>query len=383
MKALINGKVVTKEGILTGKSIVFDKKIVDIIDESLINKYNCEEKIDADGNYVFPGFIDIHIHGAGGSDTMDGTIEALENISKTIAAKGVTGFLAATMTMDKSRILNAFDIVRKAMDMGLPGAEILGIHMEGPFVSMEKMGAQNPKYIVKPDYNLVKDYLDIIKIITLAPEEDENYDFIKKLNKNVVLSIGHTNASYEEAMESIKNGISHATHTFNGMTPLNHRAPGAVGAIMNSDITCELIADCIHVHPGAFNLLINVKGYEKVILITDSMRAGCIKDGNYEFGGQEVIVKDGVARLKSGSLAGSVLTMNMALKNIIENTDLNLSQASYMLSQNPANLLGLGDKKGSISIGKDADLVILDREYEVKKTIRNGNIICDSGDGLK
>ena len=345
MKAIINGKIITKEGILIGKSIVFDKKIVDIIDEDLIYKYNCEEKIDAEGNYVFPGFIDIHIHGAGGSDTMDGNIEALENISKTIARKGVTGFLAATMTMDKPRILNAFDAVRKAMDMGLSGAELLGVYMEGPFVSMEKMGAQNPKYIMKPDYDLVKDYLDIIKIITLAPEEDANYDFIKKLSKDVILSIGHTNASYEEAIESIENGISHATHTFNAMTPLNHRAPGVVGAIMNSDITCELIADCIHVHPGAFNLLINVKGYEKVILITDSMRAGCIKDGKYEFGGQEVIVKDGVARLKNGSLAGSVLTMNMALKNIMENTDLNLSQVSYMLSQNPANLLGLGDKR--------------------------------------
>ncbi len=138
-----------------------------------------KKKIDANGNYVFPGFIDIHIHGAGGYDTMDGNIEALETISKTIAKKGTTGFLATTMTMDKASILNAFDTVKEAMNMGMPGAEILGVHMEGPFINMGKMGAQNPEYILKPDYDLVKDYLDIIKIITLAPEEDENHEFIK------------------------------------------------------------------------------------------------------------------------------------------------------------------------------------------------------------
>lgn len=222
MKAIINGKIVTKEEILTGKTIIFDEKIIDIVDDNSIDKYKLEEKIDANGNYLFPGFIDIHIHGAGGKDTMDGSIEALETISKTIATKGVTGFLATTMTMDRTSILNAFDTVREAINQGVSGAEILGIHMEGPFINKEKMGAQNPEYIMKPDYDLVKDYLDIIKIITLAPEEDENHEFIKKLNEDVVLSIGHTNANYEEAMEAIDNGISHATHTFNAMTALNH-----------------------------------------------------------------------------------------------------------------------------------------------------------------
>lgn len=369
--------MVTKEGILTGKSIIFDEKIIDIIDDNEIHKYSPDEKIDANGNYVFPGFIDIHIHGAGGFDTMDGTAEALENISKTIATKGVTGFLPTTMTMDKSSILAALDNVRNAMENGVSGAEILGVHMEGPFINVEKMGAQNPEYIMKPDYDLVKDYLDIIKIITLAPEEDENHEFIKKLNEDVVLSIGHTNASYEQAMDAIENGISHATHTFNAMTPLNHRSPGVIGAVMNTDISCELIADCIHVHPGAFNVLIKVKGDEKVILVTDSMRAGCIKEGIYDLGGQEVIVKDGAARLRTGSLAGSVLTLNVALKNIVENTDLNFSQAANMICQNPANLLGLGDSKGSISIGKDADFAILNEEYKVEKTILAGNIIWD------
>lgn len=377
MKIIINGKIVTKEGILTGKSIIFDEKIIDIIDDNEIHKYSPDEKIDANGNYVFPGFIDIHIHGAGGFDTMDGTAEALENISKTIATKGVTGFLPTTMTMDKSSILAALDNVRNAMENGVSGAEILGVHMEGPFINVEKMGAQNPEYIMKPDYDLVKDYLDIIKIITLAPEEDENHEFIKKLNEDVVLSIGHTNASYEQAMDAIENGISHATHTFNAMTPLNHRSPGVIGAVMNTDISCELIADCIHVHPGAFNVLIKVKGDEKVILVTDSMRAGCIKEGIYDLGGQEVIVKDGAARLRTGSLAGSVLTLNVALKNIVENTDLNFSQAANMICQNPANLLGLGDSKGSISIGKDADFAILNEEYKVEKTILAGNIIWD------
>ena len=379
MKIITNSKIVTQDKIVIGKSIVFDKKIVDIIDDELMDNYEYDEKIDAKGNYIFPGFIDVHIHGVGGYDVMDGTIAALEEISKTVASKGVTGFLATTMTMDKSTILQVFDTVRKAMEKGMPGGEILGIHMEGPFINKEKMGAQNPEYITNPEYTLVEDYLDIIKIITLAPEEDDNFKFIKKLksNSDVVLSIGHSNASYEEAMESIESGITHATHTYNAMTPLNHRAPGVVGAIMNSDITCELIADGIHVHPGAYNLLIKAKGYQNVILITDSMRAGCISEGTYELGGQEVIVKKGSARLKDGRLAGSILTMDIALKNIIETTDLNLSQAANMLSLNPAKLLGLEDRKGSISIGKDADLVVIDDEFQVKKAIISGNIIFD------
>lgn len=379
MKVIFNGKIVTENEILEDKAIVFDEKIVDIIDERELGKYEYEEKIDAKGNYVLPGFIDIHIHGAGGKDVMDGSIEALEIISKTIAKKGVTGFLATTMTMGKDDILNSFDNVREAMKKGMPGAKILGVHMEGPFINKEKMGAQNPEYIMKPDYELVKDYLDIIKIITLAPEEDEDYRFIEKIksNSDVVLSIGHTAASYEQAIEAINKGITHATHTFNAMTPLNHRSPGVVGAVMNSDITCELIADCIHVHPGAFNVLLKVKGSDKVILITDSMRAGCMMEGLYELGGQEVIVKNGAARLKDGgSLAGSVLTLNIALKNIVENTNLDLPQAVKMLSLNPAKLLGLEKSKGSLSVGKDADIVIMDTSYNVKKTI-----ICDSGDG--
>lgn len=266
------------------------------------------------------------------------------------------------------------------MKKGMPGANLLGIHMEGPFVSKDKMGAQNPKYIKKPDYDLIKDYLDIIKIITLAPEEDGKYNFIKKVssNSNVILSMGHTNATYKEAMAGIENGISHATHTFNGMSPLKHREPGAVGAIMNSNITCELIADGIHVHYGAINILKNIKGIEKIILITDSMRAGYMEDGIYEFGGQEVNVKKGVARLKNGSLAGSVLTLNKALKNIVQNTKSSLPEAVKMITQNPAKLLGIYEKKGSISIGKDADIVIMDDSFEVLNTIINGNIIYKS-----
>lgn len=375
MKVIFNGKIMTENEILENKAIVFDEKIVDIIDEKELGKYEYEEKIDAKGNYVLPGFIDIHIHGAGGKDVMDGSIEALETISKTIAAKGVTGFLATTMTMGKEDILKAFDNVKEGMKKGMSGAKILGIHMEGPFISKEKMGAQNPKYIMKPDYELVKNYLDIIKIITLAPEEDENYKFIEKIksNSDVVLSMGHTSASYEQAIEAINKGITHATHTFNAMAPLNHRSPGVVGAVMNSDITCELIADCIHVHPGAFNVLLKVKGNDKVVLITDSMRAGCMMEGLYELGGQEVIVKDGAARLKDGgSLAGSVLTLNIALKNIVENTNQDFPQAVKMLSLNPAKLLGLEKSKGSLAIGKDADIVIMDTEYNVEKTIIEG-----------
>ena len=211
-----------------------------------------------------------------GSDTMDGSLEALNKISSTICQRGVTSFLPTTMTMEIGRIYTALDTIKEAMNIDMEGAKVIGAHMEGPFISEKYKGAQSATHIKKPDYEIVKDYLDVIKIITLAPEMDENYDFIKRIKKesDIVLSIGHSNATYEDAKKAIKNGIGHATHTFNAMTPLNHREPGIVGAIFNSDISCELIADTIHVHPDLFKLLVKIKGIEKVVLVTDCIRAG-------------------------------------------------------------------------------------------------------------
>ncbi|MBI6874147.1 N-acetylglucosamine-6-phosphate deacetylase [Clostridium aciditolerans] len=383
MRAIINGRVILENCILEDKVVLFDTQIKGLINkiefEKNVNEgsYDGIDIIDAKGSYVSPGFIDLHIHGSGGRDAMDGEIEDLKVISQSIAQNGVTGFLPTTMTMSKDKIYKALDNIKEGMKLDLGGAKVLGAHMEGPFINPKYKGAQKEDYIIEPDYNFIKGYEDVIKIITLAPEKDNNSQFIKSIkeNTNIVLSIGHSDATYEEAMESIEKGVSHATHLFNAMSPLNHRKPGVIGAVFNSNINCELIADKIHVHPGVFQTVVNIKGADKVILITDSMRAGCMKDGISELGGQKVIVKNNSARLENGTLAGSILTLNKAAKNMVENTNLNIYQAISMVSLNSAKDIGISDRKGSIEEGKDADIVIFDEEYNVSHTIVEGKTV--------
>ena len=364
--------------ILEDRALLFNTKIREICKVEDINHYEVTEIIDAKNLYISPGFIDIHIHGSGGFDTMDGDINALEKISKTIAAYGTTSFLPTTMTMEKSHIIKALDTIKKAMSTETKnGANILGVHLEGPFINPIFKGAQNSEYIIEPDYEFIKNYLDIIKIITMAPEIKGSFDFMDliKQNSSAVLSIGHSNATYEEAMEAIERGISHSTHIFNAMTPLHHRNPGVVGAVFNSEITCELIADKIHVHPELFRFLIKAVGENRICLITDSMRAGCMKDGCYDLGGQSVIVKDGSARLSDGQLAGSVLTLNLAVKNFFESTDYPLNKIVNMVSINPAKVIGFENQKGSIEKGKDADIILFDKEISIKSVFIEGKKI--------
>ncbi len=385
IKAIINGKLIMKDRIIYDSVIVFDLKIVDIIDNENFHQYKekIEEEIeiiDAKGRFVSPGFIDIHIHGGGGYDTMDGTQEALGIIGNTIAANGVTSYLPTTMTMDIACIYKALDNVRDAMKIENMGAKILGVHMEGPFINEKYKGAQKADNIIKPDYDIIKDYLDIIKIITLAPEKDIDHTFIKKVkaNSKITLSVGHSDASFEETMKAINDGISHATHTFNAMTPLNHRKPGIVGAIFSSNITCELIADLIHVHPAIFNILINAVHADRMVLITDSMRAGCMKSGVSELGGQKVIVENGAARLEDGTLAGSVLTLNKAVLNMLRNSNLEIYDVVAMATFNPAKVINMDDKKGSLELGYDADIAIFNDDIDVSFTIVEGKIVYEA-----
>ncbi|CDF57438.1 N-acetylglucosamine-6-phosphate deacetylase [Thermobrachium celere] len=375
MKAIIGGKLVTKDQILYGKAVIFQDRIVDIVDEDCINKSNFEI-INAQGNYVSPGFIDIHVHGLGGYDTMDATFEALDNMSKTAAKCGVTAFLPTTMTMPISDIYRALDNVIKNKDM-VSGAKVLGIHLEGPFINKKYKGAQNEKYILKPCFDYIQKYIDVVKIITLAPECDEGFKFIDYLSRNydVVLSMGHTNTDYNTAVESIKTGITHATHTFNAMSSFNHREPGAVGAVFNTDITCEIIADFVHVHPEAMRLLLKIKGTDKVVLITDSMRAGCMDEGVYDLGGQKVYVDKTSAMLEDGTLAGSILTLNNAVYNVKNKLGINIVDAVKMASLNPAKVIKEDSRIGSIEIGKNADIIIFDEDIDIKLTIINGKII--------
>ena len=370
MKAIINGKLVTPKGILRNKVLVFNERIKEFRDNV---PTNCHV-IDAKGMYVTPGLIDVHVHGSCGADTMDQTVEAIKLISQGIAKNGVTSFLPTTMTMSREDIYGALDIVRECMNKTLNGAKVLGAHLEGPFINAIYKGAQPERYIIKPSYDFIKEYTDVIKLVTYAPEMDDNYSFTKEVKEktDITLSIGHTNATYNQAKQAFACGCSHVTHLFNAMTPLNHREPGVVGAALTSDVFTELIADTIHVNQELFQFILDNKGKDKMILITDSMRAGCMKDCKYDLGGQEVIVKDGAARLSSGTLAGSVLTLNKAIYNFFQNTDATFDEVIHMGTLNPATSIGVSDFKGSLEIEKDADIAIFDEEMNCYLSIVEG-----------
>lgn len=376
MKAIFNCRLISRNAVIEKKAVIFDQKIVDIIPENDIKNYMIDELIDGKGNYLSPGFIDIHIHGCSGEDVMDAGEETLNNISKAIAKTGVTAFLATTMTMEMNKIRMALSNIRKNMGR-LEGSEILGCHMEGPFISSEFKGAQDGQYIIDPSFSFIEEYKDIIKIVTLAPERNGSTEFIRECRKNrIVVSIGHSNASYEEAARAIGAGACHITHTYNGMTPIHHRNPGVVGAAMLSNATCELIVDNVHVHPAAQEILLKLKGADKLILITDAMRACLMEEGLYDLGGQEVIVRNKEARLNNGALAGSVLTIDKAIKNFINNHGTALPDVVGMVSWNPARVLGIEGRKGSIESGKDADMVLFNEDIEVCRTIVNGRLVC-------
>ncbi|MBU5485885.1 N-acetylglucosamine-6-phosphate deacetylase [Clostridium sp. MSJ-11] len=374
VKCIKNGKIILKDKILHGKSIIYDEKIIKIVEDKYLNEDI--ETIDVEGNYISPGFIDMHVHGSKGSDVMDGNIENMETISKSLCSHGVTAFLPTTMTMPMEDIHKALDVIKISMNKNFHGSKILGAHLEGPFISPKYKGAQNEKYILTPSAETIKSYVDIIKVITIAPEMDENHTFIKSMNgnKNILLSIGHTNSTYEEAMSAIEDGIKSATHCFNAMTPLHHRNPGTVGAILNSDIYCELIADTIHVHPALFNILEKIKGDDRIILISDAMRAACMKSGSYDLGGQKVYVSKDRAVLEDGTLAGSLLTLDRAVKNMRINTELELEKIIKMVTINPASAIGMDNMRGSIEVGKYADFVVFNENIDILYTIVEGNL---------
>lgn len=372
MKAIYNCRLILKDAIIEKKAVIFDRKIVDIVPEMNINDYQLDEIIDGKGKYLSPGFIDIHMHGCSGEDVMDAEDETLNNISRNNAKTGVTAFLATTMTMKMDVVNKALCNIRENMGR-LEGSEMLGCHLEGPFISSKFKGAQDDQYIMDPCFPIIEKFRDIIRIVTLAPEKKGSMEFIRECRKHgIVVSIGHSNASYEEAAEALKAGASHITHTYNGMTPLHHRDPGVVGAAMLSDASCELIVDNVHVHPAAQEILLKMKGYDKLVLITDAMRACLMEDGVYELGGQEVVVRGKEARLPSGALAGSVLRIDGAIRNFIHNHGIALQDVVRMVSLNPARTLCIDDRKGSIEVGKDADMVLFDENIEVYETIVNG-----------
>ncbi len=376
MKKLIkNVNLILENKVIQNGSLVFAEESSEI---EKIASYSLEaeakmEVIDGQGGYLAPGMIDTHIHGGGGFDTMDASFEALEEISKVLASHGVTSFLPTTMTMAEADIHAALENIRQAKNNVTAGAQVLGTHVEGPFISEEYIGAQNSENLIAPELELLRDFYDVVEIVTMAPEEDGALELIEELHQNnITASAGHSAATYEEFQKAYQAGMDHFTHLYNAMTGLHHRKPGLVGAAFDSDSTVELIVDLIHHHQAVDRFTIMTKGVDRVILVSDGMEATGLEEGEYELGGQKVIVKDGAARLETGVLAGSVLTLDQAVRNLMEVTELSLPEIFKMATLNPARKLNLDHKLGRLKAGYQADLVLFDQNFNVQKTFIRG-----------
>ena len=368
-----NCNIIYLDKIEKGSVLVENGKIKEINPSNV----NDTEVIDAEGLYLSPGFIDVHIHGAGGCDTMDGTVESINTIAKTIVQHGTTSFTPTTMTVAAEDIRKSMEVIKKLKEEGTEGANVLGAHLEGPFISPKAIGAQNPNFLLAPsveNYNkIVGDYSDAVVSITMAPEVEGAKELIKYLSDNgVTVSMGHTKATYDEAIEGIKCGACHSTHLYNAMTPFTHREPGVVGATFDTDITTETISDGIHISYPALRTAYKQKGTDKVLLVSDAMEACGMPDGQYSLGGQDVIVKNGAARLLDGTLAGSVLTLDKAVKNIYNNSNYPLNEVVRMATYNGAKHCHVEDHKGLIKEGYDADLILFNEDIEIQEVFVNG-----------
>ena len=335
------------------------------------------EIVDFSGKYIAPGFVDTHIHGLLNSDVMDNTPEAIKTISKGLLQFGVTSFLPTTLTDSVERLDESVENIKNVYN-DVEGAKIQGIFLEGPCFTEKYKGAQNKKYFINPTSEILDQWQEksgnLVKKIAIAPEREGAVEFAEYATKNgVTVALGHSAATFEEAKRVVGAGANVFVHTYNGMSPLKHREPGMVGAAMELKNTfAELICDGHHVSPVAANIMMNAKTRENIVLITDCMRAGAMEDGQYTLGEFDVIVENGTARLLTGSLAGSVLSMNNAIKNVVDWNIATLEEAIKMASYNPAVSCKIDDKCGSIKPGLPADFVVIDDSLNVYNTYLDG-----------
>jgi N-acetylglucosamine-6-phosphate deacetylase len=381
---ITNAKIITPErSIERGWLLARDGKIATIGVQNP-PELNDTPVFDANGLTLLPGFIDIHVHGAVGADTMDADPESLQKMAAFFAKQGVTGFTPTTLTDSHERTLAALQTIKSMMNTPHEGAAILGCHLEGPYLNLEKSGAQNTQYIRRADRAEATAYLDIgvIRLLALAPEFEENHWLIEEcVRRGITVSVAHTSATYQQMQNAIAMGINHATHTYNAMTGLHHREPGVLGAVMESnDVRCELIADNIHVHPAAMNVLWRAKGKDKLVLITDSMQAAGMPDGTYKIGDYDATVANGSATLANGTLAGSIITMQKAVRNFMLATGESLENIWQVMSLNPARAIHLAQRKGSLEVGKDADMVLVNHDIDVCLTVVGGKVVYNAAD---
>jgi N-acetylglucosamine-6-phosphate deacetylase len=376
---IFNAKVVTEQGVLEQGMVRITNGSITAVEEQCkvdpVKLSTNARLLDAAGDWLLPGFIDVHVHGGFGADFMDSNPETLLTITRFHAAHGTTAMLATTMTAAQPEIDRVLAEVSSFMGKPMPYAQLLGAHLEGPFISPKWAGAQNPNHIAPPQIGWLEDwharYPGIVRLLTLAPEREGALELIAWLRDHgIVAACGHTDATYADMQSAVDAGLSHAVHTFNAMTGLHHREPGTAGAVLtDARIEAEVIADGHHVHPAAIRLLTQVKQQQNLLLITDAMSAAGLGDGDYDLGGLAVTVHGGVARLaEGGSLAGSTLTMIEALRYMVREVGVSVEQASRYASGNPAKSLGVADRIGSIAAGKQADLLLLTPDLEIQRT---------------
>lgn len=379
---LINGKIVLERGILADHVLVLREGRIDaILFEDEINDLTLQghEVIDLKGGYICPGWIDIHCHGAVGADVMDADVEGNVRISRFKASQGVTGWVPTGITNPFSEIEKAVKALAQAVAKNTDGAQILGFHMEGPFINPSRKGAHQAEMIVPADAAWTRKLQAEVPgrlIVTVAPEMEGALEYIRTMSKDgALIAVGHSNGMYTDIQAAYEAGATHGVHTFNGMRELHHREPGVVGAIMDLPLAAEVIMDGIHLHPVVVRILSKLKLPDQLVLVTDAMRAAGLEDGEYDLGGLKVQKRGKEARLADGTLAGSTLTMQEAVQNALEMVGLPIVDVMRMAATNPANLLGLGERKGSIDLGKDADLTLLTPSYQVQGTIIGGRVV--------
>lgn len=387
MKTLIkNCRIVTPFEIVEDNCIEIEGAVISgLLSQTEVDIKNYDQVLDCKGDFVAPGFIDIHNHGNSGFDVMDATPEALEHISRFHLKNGVTGFLGTTMSQSPRRIqaavANIVSFIEHRQETGNLRSKLLGIYLEGPYLSKKRKGAQAEEYLKDPDLAELKSFLktakEHLKIVALAPELTGALEMIKYIkSKGIVAAAGHTDGSYDRIVEAVEAGVTDTVHLFNGMKEFHHREPGPAGALLQDHrVTCELVCDGIHLHQAVVDIVVRLKGPGGIVLISDAMRATGLRDGQYELGGQEVLVTDGIARLRDGTLAGSTLTLDRAVYNVMKMAKIPLNEAVRMATYNPAKLIGVSQRKGSVEPGKDADLVVFDENIRIKNVLVDGKIL--------